>query len=123
PVAREANHAGAGGAQRLEEPAAGDAFHVWSVLEQVLPSPLVGEGQGGGDGRTSASGVPPTPIPSPSCRRHASGMGGGENIGGANSSTMIPQVVPGAAGMCGGKGWRTWGGGKAIDRHRLTGAG
>ena len=31
----------------------------------VVPSPLVGEGQGGGDCRTSAIGVPPTPNPSP----------------------------------------------------------
>ena len=30
-----------------------------------VPSPLVGEGQGGGDRRTSALGVPPTPSPSP----------------------------------------------------------
>jgi len=44
-----------------------------------LPSPLVGEGKGGGDRRTSAVGLPPTPNPSPSCRRHASGMGGGES--------------------------------------------
>ena len=29
-----------------------------------VPSPLVGEGQGGGDGRTSLVGVPPTPNPS-----------------------------------------------------------
>src|SRR5262245_15973172 len=36
----------------------------------TVPSPLVGEGQGGGDCRTSAVGVPPTPSPSP--------QGGGE---------------------------------------------
>jgi hypothetical protein len=30
-----------------------------------VPSPLVGEGQGGGDGRTSAVMAPPTPSPSP----------------------------------------------------------
>jgi urea transport system permease protein len=30
-----------------------------------VPSPLVGEGQGGGDRRTSALGLPPTPNPSP----------------------------------------------------------
>jgi len=35
-----------------------------------VPSPLVGEGQGGGDCRTSAVGIPPTPSPSP--------QGGGE---------------------------------------------
>jgi very-short-patch-repair endonuclease len=38
---------------------------------QIVPSPLVGEGQGGGDCRTSAVGVPPTPSPSP--------PGGGES--------------------------------------------
>ena len=37
----------------------------------LVPSPLVGEGQGGGDGRTFAVGIPPTPSPSP--------PGGGEN--------------------------------------------
>jgi isoleucyl-tRNA synthetase len=36
-----------------------------------VPSPLVGEGQGGGDSRTSREGVPPTPNPSP--------QGGGES--------------------------------------------
>jgi DNA mismatch repair protein MutS len=36
-----------------------------------VPSPLVGEGQGGGDGRTSKFGSPPTPSPSP--------QGGGES--------------------------------------------
>ena len=38
---------------------------------QIVPSPLVGEGQGGGDCRTSAVGIPPTPNPSP--------QGGGES--------------------------------------------
>jgi acyl dehydratase len=37
----------------------------------IVPSPLVGEGQGGGDCRTSKVGVPPTPSPSP--------RGGGES--------------------------------------------
>ena len=36
-----------------------------------VPSPLVGEGQGGGDGRTFNVGGPPTPIPSP---HHAEGV-------------------------------------------------
>ena len=36
-----------------------------------IPSPLVGEGQGGGDSRTAKVGVPPTPNPSP--------QGGGES--------------------------------------------
>jgi crossover junction endodeoxyribonuclease RuvC len=35
-----------------------------------VPSPLVGEGQGGGDRRTAAVGIPPAPSPSP--------QGGGE---------------------------------------------
>ena len=39
-------------------------------VDARVPSPLVGEGQGGGDGRTSAIGAPPTPNPSP--------QGGGE---------------------------------------------
>jgi formamidopyrimidine-DNA glycosylase len=42
-----------------------------SQLSHGVPSPLVGEGQGGGDCRTSAAGVPPTPNPSP--------PGGGES--------------------------------------------
>jgi uncharacterized protein len=37
-----------------------------------VPSPLVGEGQGGGDCRPSAVGIPPTPSPSP--------QGGGEYV-------------------------------------------
>ena len=36
-----------------------------------VPSPRAGEGQGGGDRRTSVVGVPPTPSPSP--------QGGGES--------------------------------------------
>src|SRR6185436_4923212 len=40
------------------------------TLSVIVPSPLVGEGEGGGDRRTSEVGVPPTPIPSP--------RGGGE---------------------------------------------
>jgi error-prone DNA polymerase len=41
------------------------------TLSLCVPSPLVGEGQGGGDCRTSAVGIPPTPNPSP--------QGGGES--------------------------------------------
>jgi isoleucyl-tRNA synthetase len=36
-----------------------------SARAASVPSPLVGEGQGGGDRRTSAVGTPPTPNPSP----------------------------------------------------------
>ena len=45
---------------------------VWgeSPVCPHIPSPLVGEGQGGGDSRTSDVGLPPTPNPSP--------RGGGE---------------------------------------------
>jgi 16S rRNA G527 N7-methylase RsmG len=50
----------------------------------VVPSPLVGEGQGGGDGRASNVGSPPTPHPSP--------PGGGESGGRSE-----PQSVLGAA--------------------------
>jgi len=37
---------------------------------RCVPSPLVGEGQGGGYSRTIEVGIPPTPNPSP--------LGGGE---------------------------------------------
>jgi cytochrome c-type biogenesis protein CcmH len=42
-------------------------------VRRTSPSPLVGEGRVGGDGRTSAVGCPPTPNPSP--------PGGGERVG------------------------------------------
>ena len=41
------------------------------AIDARIPSPLVGEGEGGGDGRTSEVGSPPTPNPSP--------QGGGES--------------------------------------------
>ena len=44
---------------------------VGQDARRSVPSPLVGEGQGGGDSRTSKVGVPPTPNPSP--------QGGGES--------------------------------------------
>ncbi|MFZ1101315.1 MAG: excinuclease ABC subunit UvrB, partial [Hyphomicrobiaceae bacterium] len=37
----------------------------WRAPGSGVPSPLVGEGQGGGDSRTPKVGVPPTPGPSP----------------------------------------------------------
>jgi cell division protein FtsL len=43
-----------------------------------VPSPLVGEGQGGGDRRTSAMGAPPTPNPSPPGGGEAVAQGGRE---------------------------------------------
>jgi hypothetical protein len=46
----------------------------WKVEQGAghsVPSPLVGEGQGGGESQNSDVGVPPTPIPSP--------QGGGES--------------------------------------------
>jgi len=47
------------------------AHFLGQPKSQIVPSPLVGEGQGGGDCRTSAVGIPPTPSPSP--------QGGGES--------------------------------------------
>jgi isoleucyl-tRNA synthetase len=49
----------------MDRPIAGASLAVG------VPSPLVGEGQGGGDSRTSEVGSPPTPSPSP--------QGGGES--------------------------------------------
>jgi isoleucyl-tRNA synthetase len=46
-------------------------IHVGHDASHSVPSPLVGEGQGGGDSRTSEVGGPPTPSPSP--------QGGGES--------------------------------------------
>jgi len=46
-------------------------FYKAVSVDVVVPSPLVGEGRGGGDRRTSALGIPPTPNPSP--------QGGGES--------------------------------------------
>jgi len=40
-------------------------FYETVTVAPVVPSPLVGERQGGGDRRTSNVGVPPTPNPSP----------------------------------------------------------
>jgi 16S rRNA (guanine527-N7)-methyltransferase len=50
---------------------------VAMMLADKVPSPLVGEGQGGGDCRTSEVGIPPTPNPSPQ------GGGGCPTRGGA----------------------------------------
>jgi isoleucyl-tRNA synthetase len=50
-------------------------IHVGQGASRSVPSPLVGEGQGGGDARTSRAGVPPTPSPSP--------QGGGESARGS----------------------------------------
>jgi len=41
---------------------------LWHGASHNVPSPLAGEGQGGGDSRTSKVGVPPTPNPSPQGR-------------------------------------------------------
>jgi len=49
-----------------------------------VPSPLVGEGQGGGDGRTLPVGIPPTPNPSP--------QGGGEPPGVAVGDLAIARA-------------------------------
>jgi sulfite reductase (NADPH) flavoprotein alpha-component len=58
-----------------------------SVETAVAPSPLVGEGQGGGDCRTSAVGIPPTPNPSPQ-------GGGGPVARAAPAQAMIPESAP-----------------------------
>jgi putative hydrolase of the HAD superfamily len=50
----------------------------------AFPSPLVGEGQGGGDGRTSNVGIPPTSNPSP--------QGGGEAASAARRGFERTQV-------------------------------
>jgi release factor glutamine methyltransferase len=50
----------------------------------MVPSPLVGEGQGGGEPETSEVGVPPTPNPSP--------QGGGES-GRSKSEAGEPRTV------------------------------
>jgi 2,4-dienoyl-CoA reductase (NADPH2) len=62
-----------------------------------VPSPLVGEGQGGGDSRTSDAGLPPTPNPSPQTlgpATHAPDAQKARRQGGADS------------GRAGGKGGR-----------------
>src|SRR5438270_765339 len=41
-IARQAHHAGAGETQRLEEPAARDAFHVCDALNGVIPGLVPG---------------------------------------------------------------------------------
>ena len=41
------------------------SFLVGRSTGRMVPSPLVGEGQGGGDRRASDTGSPPTPNPSP----------------------------------------------------------
>jgi S-adenosylmethionine:tRNA ribosyltransferase-isomerase len=73
-------------ALRLLETAAAHASPTTAV-----PSPLVGEGQGGGDGRTSAVESPPTP--SPSARRvedAPSARWGGESARCAPVATIYP---------------------------------
>jgi cell division protein FtsL len=56
----------------------------------VVPSPLVGEGQGGGDPQTSALAAPPTPSPSP--------RGGGEPVaqGGGEPASSSRRTAPAA---------------------------
>jgi DUF1009 family protein len=67
---------------RTERPAADVARGGGSSV----PSPLVGEGQGGGDCRTSEVGVPPTPNPS--------AQGGGESGRGRGSRWRIKRPSP-----------------------------
>jgi putative acetyltransferase len=54
-----------------------------------VPSPLVEEGQGGGESRTSAVGAPPTPNPSPQALGSSEGrsdVGGARGQGGGESA-------------------------------------
>jgi sulfite reductase (NADPH) flavoprotein alpha-component len=67
-----------------------------SAETAVAPSPLVGEGRGGGDFKTFEVGLPPTPNPSP---HHAEGVsstrgGGGPVARAAPAQVMIPEGAP-----------------------------
>ncbi|HEY7548622.1 MAG TPA: hypothetical protein VH913_03785, partial [Hyphomicrobiaceae bacterium] len=69
-----------------------------SSARRGVPSPLVEEGQGGGDCRTSEVGLPPIPNPSP--------QGGGESgrrrgEGGALMHRSLPGTLAGIAGRLG----------------------
>ncbi len=55
------------------------------------PSPLVGEGKGGGDRRTSAVGLPPTPIPSP---HHAEGVSSTRRGGESLAARSVQRTAP-----------------------------
>jgi hypothetical protein len=57
----------------------------------VVPSPLVGEGQGGGDGRTPKVGIPPTPNPSP---HHAEGVSSTRRGGESRDTPGAPASQP-----------------------------
>jgi ATP diphosphatase len=78
-------------AERAEKPGVG-AGASRSVPSPVVPKARtqnVGEGQGGGDSRTSKVGVPPTPGPSP--------QGGGESgrrLGGGGPAPSVLDGVP-----------------------------
>jgi ring-1,2-phenylacetyl-CoA epoxidase subunit PaaD len=54
----------------------------------IVPSPLVGEGQGGGDCRSSKVGSPPTPNPSP----HLSGAPSARRGGGSGCGLDAPSA-------------------------------
>jgi cytochrome c-type biogenesis protein CcmH len=55
---------------------------IRNALVLIVPSPFVGEGQGGGDRRTSAVWAPPTPNPSPQ-------EGGGSRVVGRAVSAAL----------------------------------
>ena len=62
-----------------------------STIATMVPSPLVGEGQGGGDRRTLPLGIPPTPNPSP--------QGGGESRGGVTCNPDLARAHAVAAAV------------------------
>jgi methylglutamate dehydrogenase subunit C len=110
---------------------------VLKVEAACVPSPLVGEGQGGGDRRTSAGGIPPTPNPSPQgggefARRQGHGVPSpvvpearlrhdvGEGQGGEEPPTAAVGTPPTPSPSPRGGGEFSWrlGEGGLIDRSR-----
>jgi hypothetical protein len=85
---------------------------------RAFPSPIepearlrhdVGEGQGGGDGRTSAVGIPPTPIPSP--------QGGGEAFAAtvALATRLVADAYPNPASDV-----RNWSTCRRLESHAIA---
>ncbi len=74
-----------------------------------VPSPLVGEGQGGGESPTSAHVAPPTPIPSP--------QGGGEEFA-ALATRLVADAYP--AGDIGPDDVRSWPACRRLESHVIA---